>query len=130
MSEFSTDIAEVVDKIIEYTNTSECADDIVTASEKGNLEMVMKFVEDGVHIDASDKEGRTPICVASEMGHMEVVKYLGELGADVTQPDNDGFTPITKASMNGHSDIMRALIGFAVANNDRNRAGCRCLDCE
>ena len=57
--------------------------DLHDAANKGNLDRVKTFVEQGVDIDECDSEGWTPLWLASFNNHRHVVKYLVEQGASV-----------------------------------------------
>ena len=53
--------------------------DLLLAAEKGNLARVQHLVEEnGANIEATDREGRTPLYMAAKNGHMDVVMYLVE----------------------------------------------------
>ncbi|MCG8339797.1 MAG: ankyrin repeat domain-containing protein, partial [Cytophagales bacterium] len=45
-------------------------------------------------IDATDKNGNTPLHVTAEKGQKEVANLLLEKGAEVNATDNDAWTPL------------------------------------
>lgn len=75
---------------------------LMTASKRGNLEMVRFLVEEGADVNAFDMDsyktretGWTPLVHAAVHDRLEVVKYfVEELGIDVDQPDLAGCTPL------------------------------------
>ncbi len=60
---------------------------LISAAAQGELERIRELYFEGVNIESSDYDGRTPLHLASANGHFEVVRYLLELGLDKTMKD-------------------------------------------
>jgi len=85
-------------------------DELLKASEKGNLNEVKELIEKGAKIDARDSNDDIPLHKASTHGHLEVVKYLIEKGNVVDELDRWDKTPLHLASSNGYLDVVKYLI--------------------
>lgn len=64
----------------------------------------------GAEINATDKNGWTPLHCASRAGYFEVVKLLTESGASPIAETNLGAVPIWFAASEGHHDVLEYLI--------------------
>ena len=69
----------------------------------------LKLLENGVDINATDKEGWTALIHASKNGYLEMVKLLVENGADVNIKNNEGKTALEYASDKGYLEIVKYL---------------------
>jgi ankyrin repeat protein len=56
------------------------------------------MLDQGLDIDATDRNGRTALHGAALQGYDQVVQALVERGADLTAADSSGFTPLDTAS--------------------------------
>ena len=82
----------------------------VAARDSGLLEFAL---EQGVNVNASDAEGRTPLALAvSQQDHALVLRLLA-LGADVDAADHAGRTPLMIAALQGNLDTLEALLACA-----------------
>ena len=89
------------------------------AAERGNLERVMRLVEQGADKDlVGGRYGETILAAAAENDHLTVVQYLVEQGADMEKMDRYGWTPLLNASSAGHLEVTRYLLGQG-ANRDK-----------
>lgn len=88
--------------------------------ERGNLDYVKSFVENGGDISIDDHEC---MVAASTYGHFEVVKYLVENGADVHS--NDDYALI-HFSMLGNLEAVKFLLekGADACSQDFNALDC------
>lgn len=88
---------------IQCTHIEDCkyaAKTVWQASEQGNLTRVQECLEElGIHVDARDPLGATPLIVASKAGQEEVVRYLLDAGADVDCQDGEGWTSLMYSCM-------------------------------
>ena len=63
-------------------------------SQEKSAEMVTALLNSGVHPDAQDKRGLTPLHLAAWRGNAKVVDALLEAGADPNSKDINGDTPL------------------------------------
>lgn len=61
--------------------------DLVQAAGRGDLKTVQRLVENGIPVNSSDYDLRTPLHVAIGGRHVDVVKFLLDHGADLTTED-------------------------------------------
>ena len=90
-------------------------DGLFLLAEKGDLDGVRFWVEDGADVHANDDEA---LRLASMNGQLEVVKYIvEECGADMHADDDSA---LQLASMNGHLKVVRYLVEGGGANVHAN----------
>lgn len=96
------------------------------AADQGNLSAIERCLQQGVTVDARNREGMTPLmyAVSSSKGKLpvmyaasnsidellKVIKYLIVKGADVNAKDEGGRTPLMHATQAGCLDIVKYLI--------------------
>ncbi len=84
--------------------------DLIGAASKGDLTQVMHLVEkEGLNIDSSDYDRRTPLHLAAGEGRLAVVAYLLAAGAEVNAEDRWGGTPLDDALRHRHREVETAL---------------------
>ncbi len=81
------------------------------ACKNGDLDAVRRSVADGANVNATDKDGATPLHWAVDQGSKDIVEYLVEHGADATTEDISGMTPISIAVSGGHWEILEWFVG-------------------
>jgi len=90
-------------------------DQLLEASDSGNLSSVVLALEQGADIESfSDNyQHENALQVAAVNGHLEVVKYLVERGANLEAVHEDGemTTALHLAALNGEMDVLEYLIG-------------------
>ena len=75
------------------------------------MEMVCQLLAvSGEHIDARDRQGRTPLLVAVRMGHHEAARELLRAGADAGASDFQG-NGLHHATMRRDTLMLRMLLG-------------------
>lgn len=89
--------------------------------ESRDLESLKQMLDDGhdsrpPDLQATNREGLTPLAVAAELGHVTLVRTLLQAGAGVD--DGDSGTPLCRAAEKRHVPVLRALID---AGADVNR---------
>jgi hypothetical protein len=67
---------------------------LITASDCGDLNEIIKLVSKGACIDQADYDGRTSAHLASSNGHIDVVRYLIQNNASLDVFDRFGRTPL------------------------------------
>ena len=71
----------------------------------GNNESVMRLVEGGADIDATDNEGGSPLSLSAQQGHLDIVCIFCPEGADMRSSTN-GWTVLHKAAYEGHLETV------------------------
>ena len=71
---------------------------LISAAAQGELERIRELVFQGVNLESSDYDGRTPLHLAAVNGHVNVVKYLVEYGVDKVVKDRWNNTPYDEAN--------------------------------
>lgn len=79
-------------------------------------------VEHRVHMDATDKDGFTPLHTAAYWGHEGFAEALLGLGATVSR-DRKGHTPLHVAINRGKLPVAELLLRSGVSPNTENRFG-------
>ena len=126
--------------------------DIWEAAETGNIEAVKQHLANGADVNATDRNGETPLYLAkgetadllrkhggktgvelsihkaAEAGNIEAVKQHLADGADVNVKDKVGGTPLHHAAFNGHKEIVELLIANGADVNAKNNGGKTPLD--
>ncbi|XP_004073988.1 histone-lysine N-methyltransferase EHMT2 [Oryzias latipes] len=81
-----------------------------TAAQRGLLEICYMLIQAGAHVDAKDKEMRTPLLEAVINNHIEVARYLVQNGACVYHVEDDGYTGLHHAAKLGNLEIVNMLL--------------------
>jgi len=90
---------------------------------------VMKYlVENGADVNASTRDGWTPLFEASYDSSIEIVKFLVDCGADPNKKTREGMTPLHHAGSNTNIDVMKYLIEKGADINAINGFGWTPLD--
>ena len=71
---------------------------LISAAAQGDLERIKELDLQGVNLESSDYDGRTPLHLAAVNGHVEVVRYLVEYGVDKEVKDRWDNTPYDEAN--------------------------------
>jgi len=79
---------------------------LLSASEKGDLTLVRRWLDEGADINIVDAAGATPLIHASLAGHVEVVRFLLDSGADAKLGEKCGYW---HAGMKGHGEVAKML---------------------
>ena len=100
------------------------------AADEGNLERVMRLVDQGVDKNRRSKTGKTTsLGIAAKKSHLAVVKYLVEQGADMEKADRGGCTPLMNASLRGHFEVVSYLLEQGATSDKADRWGETSLHC-
>lgn len=86
---------------------------LITASGKGNVEMMKLFIERGARLNAQEnnraRHSHTPLHAAVTSKSAEAVKLLLAAGADISLKDKNKLTPLQLAQKNKLKDIVQLL---------------------
>lgn len=85
-------------------------EELRSASEDGNVEIVKRSIDANVDVDARDQYGATALHKASFKGKTEVVKLLMEANADIDARKDDGETALLVASQKDQTEVVKLLI--------------------
>ncbi|KAI5805309.1 ankyrin repeat-containing domain protein [Peziza echinospora] len=87
------------------------------AATNGITAHVVRLIEQGADIEATDSRSRTPLLHAAIGGHCDVLEVLRGHGADIDATDPDKWTALHFAASNGHHAFVRRLIDLGMAPN-------------
>ena len=73
-------------------------------------EKIAALLNDGLDVNAQDKDGVTPIFRVAQEGSARVVKSLIEKGAKVNARDKTGNTPLVPAIVAGETEARKTLL--------------------
>lgn len=90
-------------------------DQLFSACNEGNTELVRVLISKGAKVNSKNNEGQTPLFCAILRNDLESAKLLIEKGADVNIAANDGRTPLSEASKQGHSETVIFLFSQGAA---------------
>ncbi|CAH8500495.1 unnamed protein product [Heterobilharzia americana] len=88
----------------------------------GNVEAVRLLLDSGVHANACNIDGQTPICDAALCGSAEIISLLLRRKVDVNPPSYWG-SPLIYATQNESINAMRVLIDAGASLNSPERSG-------
>ena len=94
-------------------------DDFFSVINKGDIQKVKEFLDNGYVPDIKNKYGETPLHMASFIGHKDIVKLLLKQGADPNFKIIE--TPLHKASAEGHKDIVELLLKHGADPNIKRK---------
>ncbi len=83
---------------------------LMSAVDKGNLEMVQLLLEKGANIDLQGRSGLTALMMAVSKGHLEMAQLLLKKGANVDLQDMLNETALGKAIKKGYLEIAQLLL--------------------
>ncbi len=79
----------------------------------GNMQQVIRLIDQGHPVNIRDHAGWTPLHEASNHGHHEIVKTLLERGANINDKGGkscDGITALHDACVNGCLEVVEVLL--------------------
>lgn len=104
-------------------STQQVNNELFSAVNQGNSELVKKAIFDGADVNAKIKNS-TVLHIVGRSGNMEIAKILIANKADINMEVKDGITPLMVASYYGNIDIVKlfldngAKIGIVAKNGD------------
>ncbi len=118
-------ILNVVDTLTESIPTkSPDRDELLLdlCRKKGSRELIIKMIRDGANVNATDKDGSTPLHYAVEYpADSNLISSLIALGADINARNTTGATPIIITAYDKRSGI--ALMTLLLSGADVNTKG-------
>jgi len=108
------------------TNASNLHD----AAKRGNADLVIKLVQDGLDVNQPNLEGQTPLMLAAqaEQNVVAVVNLLLTQGAKVNEVDRYGNTALIYAAQTGDLDAVKALVAHGADASIKNKSGATALN--
>ncbi|CAJ1395512.1 unnamed protein product [Effrenium voratum] len=95
---------------------------LTRVAQSGDLEQLIKLLEQPVDPAPADKQQKTALYLAALFGHEALVRCLLEVGVATDAPDLNGCRPLHMAAYAGHLGIVRCLLE-AGADKDQACAG-------
>ncbi len=104
--------------------------DLHEAARRGDADLIIKLVQDGLDVNQPNLEGKTPLMIAagSDQNGLTVTKLLLTQGARVNETDQYGNTALIYASQAGNLDIVKELVAAGADASIRNKSGATALD--
>ncbi len=110
----------VVSKTLKASKSDEYTEDLINASEKGDLETVSSLLAGGANPNGIGTGDWTPLKKAAGKGHIEIVRLLVENGADVNPKGQYEMTALHHAAARHHDDIVEYLLEQGADINAKN----------
>ena len=107
----------------ELLKQTELKNQLITASQNGDIETLTKLFEKGAYVNATDKNGRTALHWASYSKNLDSVNALLDKGAYIDAKDQDGKTALHWAAYVGYLDIVTTLVDNGADINARDNQG-------
>ena len=82
-----------------------------------------ELLQKGADINATDKEGRSPLFIAARQGHLEIVQKLIQNKADINLCSKHSDHPLIVAAYNGYRSVVQELIKNGVPANTKGMNG-------
>ncbi|WP_110934555.1 ankyrin repeat domain-containing protein [Paenibacillus bouchesdurhonensis] len=96
---------------------------LIASAEKGEVEDVLKLLQDGADINATDGRGRTAVMAATYNNKAETVKALIQEGADINLRDESLNNVLLYAGAEGFLEIVKLAIDAGANPQLTNRYG-------
>jgi peptidoglycan/LPS O-acetylase OafA/YrhL len=96
-------LVETTEPAESYTSTN-----IWEAAIQGDVAGLVAFVNAGVDVNITNRDGLTPLMIAAAFGHQDATEWLIANGADVNVIV-DGYTPLDLAVIYSHTEITELL---------------------
>jgi uncharacterized protein len=95
----------------------------ISSAEAGDTERVLKLLQEGADINATDKLGRTAVVAATYQNEVDTVKALIQEGANINIQDSQLENVILNSGANGNLEIVRLAINAGADMTITNRFG-------
>ncbi|XP_067053198.1 uncharacterized protein [Acropora muricata] len=84
----------------------------ITAVERGQTELVEKYLEAGLSVNAHDAARRSLLYYSVSLGDVEMSQFLLKRGADINWEGPDDKSPLHVAASAGNRAVTQLLLGF------------------
>lgn len=95
---------------------------------KWNLGVMEALIKSGADVNATDKEGFTPLMVVSNREGLGPVELLINSGADLDRENAYGVTALMRATGNGQTLVTKKLIEAGASITPRSNNGLNALE--
>lgn len=85
------------------------------AAARGDVPALKRLISGGVHINARDSHGRTPLHVATFARQRASLRVLSESGADLDALEQDRYDAVTIASVADDEDTLGLLLSLGAS---------------
>eukprot|EP00731_Ephydatia_muelleri_P014322 Em0008g42a len=99
----------------------ECNMQLIEAAAVGWMDEVVKLLDQGADVNATEGKEKTALMVASYEGHAECVQLLLDRGAQANHQDEDGLTALMVASYGGHVECVNLLLDRGAQVNQQDK---------
>jgi ankyrin repeat protein len=97
--------------------------DLVQLAGSGTAQQVQDAVKNGADVNASDKDGKTPLMASTFNTDAGVVTLLLKAGANVNARQQDGGTALMYAAVSNLPAMISALVNAGARVNDQDQQG-------
>lgn len=99
------------------------AEQLLEASAKGDTQIVVRLLAQGVPVDVRDEQGNTPLLLATDRNHLEVARALINASADVNAKNRIHDSAYLLAGAQGRLDILSLTLSHGADLKSTNRYG-------
>nr|WP_062110482.1 ankyrin repeat domain-containing protein [Bacillus niameyensis] len=96
---------------------------LISAATEGDIETILKLLEDGADINATDHHGDTAVMAATQRNNVDTVKILIEQGADINIRNKNQDNVLLYAGAEGLLEIVKLAIEAGADTTLTNRFG-------
>ena len=96
---------------------------------EGGYQNIEELIQKGADVNATDKQGRSPLFFAAGQGHLEIVQKLIRNNAGVNLCTNELDSPLMSASFNGRLAVVKELIKNGALINLQDTGGFSAIHC-
>ena len=85
-------------------------DRLFSATKNADTETIVRLLDAGVNIEATNDSGYTALMLAAKYGHIETVELLLDRGANIEATDENETTALILAALYGHIETVELLL--------------------
>ena len=91
-------------------NSQEMDMELISAADRGDVEAVVRLIEQGADVHATNSRGVTPLIAAAYHNHLDVAELLIEAGADVNVQDNTQQSAYLISTSDGYLELLQLTL--------------------